>query len=626
MRAFRDGLALKMALAIFVCLLVRAERARGDVLVMQDGSRFAGTITEENDQYVVTFPNGGTMRIPKSKVREIVSEEAILADFESMEKKVDLKDDSQVSRLAKFAFENGLEDRRAKLLLRAYETRLATSAGDPKVIRALGRWCQRWDLKRQATCCEFWARVAEADLGDNVQVTALSRFAIDNRLQEEARTMLASAFKFRRGRVDLAKVDEVEGLAQFASKYGLDEERRKLLDDSAQIRREAARSIYEVRFEGVDLADDTQVDGLLEFAKKNGLSAEHQQTLQAAYKTRLAAAGNDAERLLRLRDWCSRYEPALQTEWKECNTLWQHAAFAGKMAEAGGNLVRLDEVATWCQSQCMWKERDQALECAYGEATKAAASVGLPEARAAIAMWGIKWKKYDWADEQVALISNVLLAQQDATRLFALQGSLATLVCLGHPEALRCEATCLEALYKLCLDGKVEATKDLARAAELCRDCDLVERANELEAMALKPAPEDVEVRRILSHVRDPASGRWVRQPWRVEAAESVDVVVRPILPGGIISVSPVTRRVFTIQIRFAYPPPEGQLARARLVNAKGKTFWPEAQSVKMKGELEAEVRMAFEWSLNEVEPFSSSLKLFGYTRPLPMGTNRSRK
>jgi hypothetical protein len=59
-------------LALFTLLWAGARQAPGDVLVTKGGTRYEGTVTEQGDNYVLTKPDGGTMTLPKSMVREVV--------------------------------------------------------------------------------------------------------------------------------------------------------------------------------------------------------------------------------------------------------------------------------------------------------------------------------------------------------------------------------------------------------------------------------------------------------------------------------------------------------------------------------------------------------------------------
>jgi len=52
--------------------LLCAEGASADTLVTKGGTRFDGQVKEDGEHYVVTTPNGGRMRIPKTIVKEIV--------------------------------------------------------------------------------------------------------------------------------------------------------------------------------------------------------------------------------------------------------------------------------------------------------------------------------------------------------------------------------------------------------------------------------------------------------------------------------------------------------------------------------------------------------------------------
>ena len=139
--------------ALLTAVVLGSRGARGDILVGQHGQRFVGHVREEGDAYVLTLQSGGTMRFPKSVVREVITVETARASYEVMLQASDLADDAQVDKLAAFVVDSGLVEEQSKLLAAVYVHRRRDAEGKPEALLVLAKWCLAHDMAAEVAQC-----------------------------------------------------------------------------------------------------------------------------------------------------------------------------------------------------------------------------------------------------------------------------------------------------------------------------------------------------------------------------------------------------------------------------------------------------------------------------------------
>ncbi len=94
-------------------------------------------------------------------------------------------------------------------------------------------------------------------------------------------------------------------------------------------------------------------------------------------------------------------------------------------------------------------------------------------------------------------------------------------------------AACEHVANRLAFPGKLTAAGKnamaLAELAKWCQKVGLKDEAAQAEAAAIKVAPEDKKIRRLLSYVKDPATGKWVKHI----TAATIDSYLRHVLRKG---------------------------------------------------------------------------------------------
>ena len=190
---------------VILGMAVIVATASADTLVTKSGHRWQGKVIEKGSVYVLIKPNGSKMRFPKSVVTEVITAQALRAEFAKRRKELDLANDGDVSKLADFAKDKGLARQREKLLDAAYALRRAKVGKDAEAWQRLADWCSLLELRKHSDECrseavrlKFGAQLAKLDLGDDREVAELAQHAQKIGLLVERQELLAKAFALRR--------------------------------------------------------------------------------------------------------------------------------------------------------------------------------------------------------------------------------------------------------------------------------------------------------------------------------------------------------------------------------------------------------------------------------------------
>ena len=281
---------------VLSCWLGAAGTCLADVLVTKSGSRWSGEIIDEGTSYRIVKPGGSQMSFPKDIVREILTAQAVEAEFQGMLKQAHLGEDSVVRGILKFVADNGLTDRaRTQVLQAAYSERSAAAKGSSAAYTSLAKWCGEYgmltyaaDCRRSAFQCGFPAKLAAAG-DDQERLEKLASECREQRLPVETARCLLGEYE-RRKKLALT-ADAKWELGQWCCNWNIDGWRE---ENQAAAVGEVTKSGDLVRLEKylAFMGKDTSTSNLMSACAR------------AVYGMRLKSAGEDPEALARLAAWC----------------------------------------------------------------------------------------------------------------------------------------------------------------------------------------------------------------------------------------------------------------------------------------------------------------------------------
>jgi len=257
---------------------------------------------------------------------------------------------------------------------------------------------------------------------------------------------------------------------------------------------------FERMLEGADLTDDAQLDKLLAFTDENRLAEQRQKLLAEAYARRSKAAKDDPATWRRMASWWHKRNAVKQAQ--ACERRANQCEFQAKLAAARSDAARLEELARWCLEREMLAEAEQCLSPHY-ESRKQQAKT--PEQIWRLAQWCHKWKMDQRRAECRTAAINAAVSSGDLSTLnrfleaLEIEGALSPIA-----------RTCARAVHALRLKQAGQDARALARLAAWCEVHGLQAEGTRAEAAALQLAPEDADVRRELSYVKD-IVGNWTK-------------------------------------------------------------------------------------------------------------------
>jgi len=380
--------------ACFLCLLVLlpfgvlASTAGGEALITKSGARWEGKIEDKGDAYLLTTPKGEKMRFPKEVVREVITREKLVSEFQAMAKGADLTNDGQVADLVRFAEQADLIHELKAVLACAFSVRRRGAEGKAESLDSLAKWCQGYGLTVQAQDCgkaanrvRFATQAKTTDLKDDARLADLLEFAAKHGMDEERKEILHASFTARRAAAE-GDSRQLRALVEWCRKYGLTEQ-------AADCEPLADALEYKVRLTqaGSDLA---KLDELIEWCWDRHRASEREQCLEVAYSARKEACKTPEDQW-DLAVWCGRWnklswgEPFLAPAFHGAvssgnlalleRMLGQvdsrflphvtlpacvRAIYPLKLKASGQNPSALAELALWCRTYDLKSEGDQA--------------------------------------------------------------------------------------------------------------------------------------------------------------------------------------------------------------------------------------------------------------------------
>jgi len=151
-----------------LCLVVFAlgwSTFAADRLITTTGKELEGSITESEDNYILTLEGGGRMRLPKSIVKTVDYENDRRAQLEAARTRADLSKDADVASLLALADRLQLESDRQALLKAVFTQRFEAAVANESSLRKLSDWCAEHNMPAEAARCEISA--IEADFKSN---------------------------------------------------------------------------------------------------------------------------------------------------------------------------------------------------------------------------------------------------------------------------------------------------------------------------------------------------------------------------------------------------------------------------------------------------------------------------
>ena len=193
-----------VALVGLMAVLILATGAFADILIASDGTRWEGTVSEEDGRYVIVLANGRNMTFPTSAVTEVILTAEVREEYALRRSQVDLSDDAQVQELADLVASAGLSVEHEELIDEAFAARYAAAGTDPDALRSVATWCAGYDLEDRATRCntkismlEFATRLAAAG-GDATELEELAEWCAARDLEQQAAQCYTQAYQLRR--------------------------------------------------------------------------------------------------------------------------------------------------------------------------------------------------------------------------------------------------------------------------------------------------------------------------------------------------------------------------------------------------------------------------------------------
>ena len=192
-----------VALVGLMAVLILATGAFADVLIASDGTRWEGTVSEEDGRYVIVLTNGRNMTFPMSAVTEVILTAEVREEYAMRRSQMDLTDDAQVRELADLVASAGLSIEYEELVDEAFAARYAAAGTDPAALRAVATWCAGYDLEDRAARCtakantlEFATRL-DAATGHAAELEELADWCVDHGMQQQAVQCYREAYQVR---------------------------------------------------------------------------------------------------------------------------------------------------------------------------------------------------------------------------------------------------------------------------------------------------------------------------------------------------------------------------------------------------------------------------------------------
>jgi hypothetical protein len=247
---------MRKVLLLAITLLTLPAAAMGDIVVLKNGSRFEGVVTEHKDSFEVDI-GCGKVEIPKRLVKQVIKCDTPRQKFEKKSAATDQTDVEQLTTLKEWCTRNGLKKEAKELALKIGELTLKEkSTGldmkDSAALFDFALWCQRNGYESSVVESFLWKvltlepdhKMAREMLGygrfrsqwlKKDEIAAIRRAEYEKEMRTKGMVKYNGQWLMPAAAAYLKKLEDVED-----QREELERDRRRLEDDQRKLDSERA--------------------------------------------------------------------------------------------------------------------------------------------------------------------------------------------------------------------------------------------------------------------------------------------------------------------------------------------------------------------------------------------------
>jgi len=260
---------------------------------------------------------------------------------------------------------------------------------------------------------------------------------------------------------------------------------------------------YKAMLKDANLADDAEVRKLADFAEANGLKDDREKLLQSAFALRRDKAVGNQQALRSLAAWCRDYGMENDATW--CTRAADQLEFAVRFQQTGPDPDKREELAKWCLERNLHSEAGRCLADLFAARKARVTDV---EDALGLAEWCASYKMIPWREQVYASAIEEAAKRGDLTGLDKLLEEFK-----NRSRTDRVRKACAEAAYGVRLKNAGEDALAHAELSRWCAQQGMKLEAKRAEETAIRLAPADSKVRKLLGYYYHADEKKWSKTP-----------------------------------------------------------------------------------------------------------------